>query len=826
MTLSIGTLVGHVTLETDEAEKSAGALTGKLTSSGKAWEKAMGVAGRHAGNAASAGMAAGAKAGADGAGKALSEGLGDLPETADETGENSGEALGFGFLRVIPELLSRIEGKWKTGLAVVATTAGAAFSAALVGAMDIEPSRDRVAAALDLSAEDARKAGAVSAGLFADAWGESGQEIDAAVEAVMSSIKGMRKASQSELTEVTQAALTLSAAMGVDVVRASQVAGNMIKNGLAADGVEAMDLLASAMSKVPVQLREDVLDATDEYGQFFNSLGIDGPKAMALLAGSAGKGMYGIDKMGDAIKEFTILSTDGSKSTIAALDNIGLSYEDVENELLAGGPKAAKSFEKIVAGLLSIKNPAEQSRAAIALFGTPLEDLGTKDIPKFLKSMRTGAGGMKDFAGTTDRMGKTLNDNAKTNLTGFTRKVQTGFVNLIGGKVLPKLTEWSAAMDKSVGPALRAIGDAVASVTKFLMEHKGVTLTLVGVIAALAAVTAAHAVVLGVSSGALAAWLLGTKIVTAATKAWAAVQWALNIAMSANPIGLIVLAIIALVAGVILAYNKVGWFRDAVNAAFGGIKAAAIAVGTFFTKTLPKFFTDAWNKIVSVTTTLVVGYIKFVSFIPRKILGGLAGLGGKLAGLFRGAFNGALNIARSIGGQIVGWITSIPGKLGALGAKFGRAGKGLLQDFIDGMKNAAGIISGLAGNVWDAVRGMINGGIDKINAALEFTIDLPGPKNLSVNIKNIPHLATGGRATRDTLAVIGDGREPESVLPDSMLRGLLERAHDAGRKAGDGSDGGRNAPLIGQVVQSAGESADTLAERLWFKTRTRGVAPA
>ena len=50
----------------------------------------------------------------------------------------------------------------------------------------------------------------------------------------------------------------------------------------------------------------------------------------------------------------------------------------------------------------------------------------------------------------------------------------------------------------------------------------------------------------------------------------------------------------------------------------------------------------------------------------------------------------------------------------------------------------------------------------------------------------LPQLATGGRATRGTLAVIGEGAEPESVLPDSVLRGLLERANRAGQEQSRG----------------------------------------
>jgi hypothetical protein len=70
-----------------------------------------------------------------------------------------------------------------------------------------------------------------------------------------------------------------------------------------------------------------------------------------------------------------------------------------------------------------------------------------------------------------------------------------------------------------------------------------------------------------------------------AMKTWNIVQGIFNVVMAANPIMLVVLAIAALVAAVIIAYNKVGWFRDfvdaswdAVVAAFNVLKNAAVAV--------------------------------------------------------------------------------------------------------------------------------------------------------------------------------------------------------------------------------------------------------
>ncbi|MEV2274031.1 phage tail tape measure protein [Nocardiopsis sp. NPDC049922] len=69
------------------------------------------------------------------------------------------------------------------------------------------------------------------------------------------------------------------------------------------------------------------------------------------------------------------------------------------------------------------------------------------------------------------------------------------------------------------------------------------------------------------------------RAVRLATIAWTGVQWLLNAALTANPIGLIVVGIGLLIGALLLAYNKVDWFRDLVDAAFAGIAAAATWLG-------------------------------------------------------------------------------------------------------------------------------------------------------------------------------------------------------------------------------------------------------
>ena len=76
------------------------------------------------------------------------------------------------------------------------------------------------------------------------------------------------------------------------------------------------------------------------------------------------------------------------------------------------------------------------------------------------------------------------------------------------------------------------------------------------------------------AKAAAAAKAVTDKVVTASTKAWAAGQWLLNAALSANPIGIVVVAVAALVAGIVLAYNKSETFRNIVQTAMGAAKTA------------------------------------------------------------------------------------------------------------------------------------------------------------------------------------------------------------------------------------------------------------
>lgn len=122
-----------------------------------------------------------------------------------------------------------------------------------------------------------------------------------------------------------------------------------------------------------------------------------------------------------------------------------------------------------------------------------------------------------------------------------------------------------------------------------------------------------------------------TKVVAGATAAWTSVQELLNIALTANPIGVVVMAIAALVAGVIYAWNHFEGFRmflfslwETIKSTFGSIKSF---VGEVF-ESLGNVIMG-WGKMLKGVFTLDLDAIKAGW---EGLKGGLSGVVGNIVG--------------------------------------------------------------------------------------------------------------------------------------------------------------------------------------------------
>ena len=331
----------------------------------------------------------------------------------------------------------------------------------------------------------------------------SSEEITDSMLAVRSSIKGMSTASSKDLQDTTVVADGFARSFGVDVERAAQVAGQMITTGMAKNGVQAFDLLTAAAQKVPTALREDLLDAVDEYGPAFKQVGISGDQMMSMLAKSSEKGMYGLDKTGDAVKELGIRMTTQDANAMAATDAINkfgkvgkLSYDKLAQSFAKGGPEGQKAFGTIVKGLQSIKDPAKRASAAMNMFGTPLEDLNAADIPKFLDSMSATSSSLGNVSGAAKRNADNIHSGPQFAMQNLTKSLQTMFLP-ISQKVFdlvnkgatwmisvgtPAIKKFAAEWEKGTGIGGRyrdmsaGLFAVIKSGTGFLLDHKKATI--------------------------------------------------------------------------------------------------------------------------------------------------------------------------------------------------------------------------------------------------------------------------------------------------------------------------------------------------------------
>ena len=437
-----------------------------------------------------------------------------------------------------------------------------------------------------------------------------------------------------------------------------------------------------------------------------------------------------------------------------------------------------------------------QRLAALAMDISAGSGKGLDSVVTALQKAQNGSvGGLarlgvatKNAAGETKSFDEIQQDLAKT-YTGAAAKA----ADTTAGKQKILQVQF-AELQEEIGarliPVLTKLATAGLVVVDWIGKNQTTVAVLVGTLGGLLAITWA-------TTKAIAAWTAITKIAAAAQIVFTNVQWALNAAMAANPVGLVVLAIVALVAALVIAYKKSETFRDIVNAAFGAVKDVALAVFGAITGAISAtwgWIENHWPLLLAILTgpiglaalaiaknwdsikagvkavkDFIIARFKDVATwlagLPGKIKTSLSNLTSTVRTIFDDAMSAGLTKVKNIGATIVGWLTGIPTALGGtkIIQSFKNAGAALIGAVVDGMKNAAGVISGIAGNVWTAVKTMLNAAIDKINAALEFTIELPGP-NISVNPPNIPHLAKGGVVSKPTLALIGEDG-PEAVVP-------------------------------------------------------------
>ncbi|HQH06768.1 MAG TPA: hypothetical protein PK428_03080 [Phycicoccus sp.] len=152
------------------------------------------------------------------------------------------------------------------------------------------------------------------------------------------------------------------------------------------------------------------------------------------------------------------------------------------------------------------------------------------------------ADGTADYEGALGNLADTLKGRAEANADSF------------GGK-MREIRAWTdnaaSSLAEQYGPAITMAGAALTG------------------LAAITEIASAANVKNAASTVAAKAAQIGSAVATGVATA---AQWAWNVALNANPIGLIIIAIAAFVGAILWLWNNVDWFRNGVTAAWEAIK--------------------------------------------------------------------------------------------------------------------------------------------------------------------------------------------------------------------------------------------------------------
>lgn len=479
-----------------------------------------------------------------------------------------------------------------SGAAGLATGSGILYGAARMAAPQIAAEQQGALIAAQGGKAEAAQYARVIRDIRAAGVGEDMSSVGTAVAAVNSTLKQFGAVSAAELDSATRKAINLSTAMGGDVAQHTEMAGVLMQNGLAKDSNEAFDLITAGMQNVSAQMRGELPEIIQEYSTHFRGMGFSGQEAMSLLVAQAKQGKFALDKTGDAIKEFSIRGSDMSKKSVEAYEAMGLSAEQMSAAIAAGGGGARKALQQTAQGLLAIKDPAELANTAIALFGTPVEDLAVDQIPAFLQQIAAMPDTLGNVAGAADQLGKTLNDNLAGDITtlsgswgelnatmmdsqnGPLREMAQGITRMLGS--VRTWAQENPVLASGVVKAAMGFGMLVAAAG-------ALTLVLSSLLGPFAMVRYAMAM-FGIKSLPLLGLLpkLGVAIKAVGTAMWA---------LAANPIVLIIAAIAAAIAlAAYVIWKNWDTLGPKFAALWAGIKATFTATMDWFASLPTRFF--------------------------------------------------------------------------------------------------------------------------------------------------------------------------------------------------------------------------------------------
>lgn len=694
-------------------------------------------------------------------------------------------------LATIQKAANKVSTTMTAGLAAMGTGAIAAtkYLADLGG--EWQTATNQVAASTGAAGKELEGLRDVMEDVYAANYGDSVADVGDAVAMVN---RNMANLDQNGLTAATEGALALRDAFEYDVAESTRAAEAIRKN-FGSSAEEAFSLIAAGAQN-GLDYSGELIDTINEYSSQFAKLGFDADGMFNILQAGADGTAWNLDKVGDAIKEFSIRAIDGSDSTVEAFTSLGYNAENIMATFAAGGEGANKAFFDVINTLMAVDDQVERDALGVALFGTMWEDLGTEAM----EAMAGASQAAYDTEGALEKINQVKYNDLDSAIQGIGRQMEVALLpaaDAVYQSLMDSMPEITEAMEE-VSPVIAEIagdfadwaGGAISEglpvlvdgikdfadwagkayekakpFLNFLWEHKGTVLAI-----------AAGLRLLGPAIGA----------VTTAMNAFRTAKTFMALLQSSGKITQVT--------------NAFKAFGSALMGPLGIIIAVAAAIALLYKNwdTVKAWLVNFGNTVNQIWTNFSNMVGNAITAIGQKF----PLLGAYLHGWWE-SIQAAVDNVKAIFQNIIDFISNV----------FSGNWSAAWQNIVNIFGNLFGMIVNLAKAPINGVISAINWVLSKINS---ISVTIPdwvpgvGGKTLGFNIPTIPQLAEGGVATSPTLAEIGEGGEPEAVMPLSKLAAMLDEYTKKPKPTGgaDGQEGGDGETIVFSPVLNFYGKAD------------------
>lgn len=230
-----------------------------------------------------------------------------------------------------------------------------------------------------------------------DVWtggvGDSMEEVADAVIMVKNNLDGL---SQTDLTNLTNQAMTLDSLYGIDMNETLRGV-NSLMSQFGIDAQTAMDYIVAG-TRNGLDKTQELGDNLSEYAGKFAQAGYSAEEYFQLLNNGLDGGAYNLDKVNDAINEVTTRLADDTIS-----DAIGM-YSDETQRLFQAWQNGEASQKQVIDSIVSDISKAENQQDALNMAATAFGTMAEDGNLKFIESLTSVGNTYSDVTGKAQEM--------------------------------------------------------------------------------------------------------------------------------------------------------------------------------------------------------------------------------------------------------------------------------------------------------------------------------------------------------------------------------------------------------------------------------------